>query len=66
VKKEKTKRPNYTLEAGRCIVRDGVPIATISGTTLDGRSFPATLYSIGPPAALDDFARLIVSALNKK
>ena len=42
----------YTLHAGRCIVRDGVPLATLHG--------------VHPydPCDLDVFARQIVTALN--
>lgn len=42
----------YTLDAGRCIVRDGVAFATIHGI------HP---YS---PTELDQFARRVVACLN--
>lgn len=42
----------YTLEAGRCIVRDGVPIATIHGV----RNYD--------PCELDQLARDIIPAIN--
>ena len=54
----------YTYEGGRSIARDGVPIAYVSGVTVDGRTYPESRYAIGHPADLDDFARRIVVALN--
>lgn len=48
--------PDYTLEAGRCIVRDGRPFVTIHGVNP-----PGMLYS---PAEVDSFARDVVRAVN--
>lgn len=48
----------YTLEAGRCIVRDGVPIATVSRVGSDSKGHALT------PAEVDEFARRVVTALN--
>ncbi len=43
---------NYTLEPGRCIVRDGKPLCTLHGV------------ADYEPAELDDFATEVVSLLN--
>lgn len=51
--------PLYMLEAGRCITRDGVPIATIDGVRPDGWKL-----TIGSAAELDRFAHAIVALLN--
>lgn len=55
----------YALEAGRCITREGVAIATVHGCTTDGRPHGESAYAIGSPADLDDFAKAIVRALNE-
>lgn len=48
--------PRFTLAAGRCIVRDGVPFATIHGVS-HGRPYD--------PTELDNFAREVVAVLNE-
>jgi hypothetical protein len=50
----------YHLDAGRCIMRDGVAIATVHGVRPDGWR-----YTLGSASAVDDFAHEIVRALNE-
>lgn len=56
----------YMLEAGRCITRDGVPIATIHGVDRCAAGISGVGYTIGHPADLDDFAHEIVCLLNNR
>jgi hypothetical protein len=50
--------PRYTLDAGRCIVRDGVPLVTLHKVGSDAAGYALT------PTEADEFARLVVDALN--
>ncbi len=52
----------YTLDGGRVIVRDGIPIAYIGG--MGPEHAGQQPYNIGAPALLDRFAHEIVAALN--
>jgi hypothetical protein len=51
---EEWEMAKYTLQAGRCIVKDGIPLATLGG--------------VGhyDPCELDDLARTIVALLQGK
>jgi hypothetical protein len=50
----------YTLDAGRCVCRDGVPLFTLHRVYADKRAGTYTAL----PHLVDAYARRVVAALN--